>query len=99
MAKIELTRSPFVKSTLKNRYPQLMVFIVMLAGYIFAIVAGLIGTSVGSRNFSIVFVWIAWWAILILVAVPFLDAAGARSARFLCPGNGSSAGQSSIRRK
>ena len=71
MAKIELTRSPFVKSTLKNRYPQLMVFIVMLAGYIFAIVAGLIGTSVGSRNFSIVFVWIAWWAILILVAVPF----------------------------
>jgi ferredoxin len=71
MAKIELTRSPFIKNTLKSRYPQLAVFIVMLVGYIFAILAGLIGTPVGSHNFSIVFVWIAWWAILILVAVPF----------------------------
>jgi ferredoxin len=72
MAKIELTRIPFIKEALKSRYPQLAVFIVMLMGYIFAILAGLIGTPVGSRNFSIVFVWIAWWAILILVAVPFL---------------------------
>ena len=71
MAKIELTRSPFIKTALKSRYPQLAVFIVMLVGYIFAIIAGLVGTPVGSHNFSIVFVWIAWWAILILVAVPF----------------------------
>ena len=71
MAKIELTRSSFIKNTLKNRYPQLAVFVVMLVGYIFAILAGLVGTPVGSHNFSIVFVWIAWWAILILVAVPF----------------------------
>jgi len=71
MAKIELTRSLFVKNTLKSRYPQLAVFIVMLIVYIFAILAGLIGTPVGSHNFSIVFVWIAWWAILILIAVPF----------------------------
>ena len=71
MAKIELTRYRFLKSVLVNRYPQLAVFIVMLMGYVFAILAGLIGTPVGSHNFSIVFVWIAWWAILILVAVPF----------------------------
>jgi len=71
MAKIELTRSPLIKNALKSRYPQLAVFVVMLVGYIFAILAGLIGTPVGSHNFSIVFVWIAWWAILILVAVPF----------------------------
>ncbi|MBL8078198.1 MAG: 4Fe-4S binding protein [Anaerolineales bacterium] len=71
MAKIVLTRNPFIKNALKSRYPQLAVFIVMLVGYIFAILAGLIGTPVGSHNFSIVFVWIAWWAILILVAVPF----------------------------
>ncbi len=71
MAKIELTRNPFIKNTLKSRWPQLALFIVMLVGYIFAILAGLIGTPVGSQNFSIVFVWIAWWAILILVAVPF----------------------------
>lgn len=56
---------------LKHRGPQFAVFTVMLAGYLFAILAGLVGTPVGSHNFSIVFVWIAWWAILILVAVPF----------------------------
>jgi len=71
MSRVELTRNRFLKNILVNRYPQLAVFIVMLVGYIFAILAGLIGTPVGSHNFSIVFVWIAWWAILILVAVPF----------------------------
>ena len=71
MAKIELTRNLFAKNILKNRYPQLAVLIVMLIGYIFAIFASFIGTPVGSHNFSIVFIWIAWWAILILVAVPF----------------------------
>ncbi|MEW5939853.1 MAG: 4Fe-4S binding protein [Chloroflexota bacterium] len=68
---MELTRLPLLKTALKSRYPQLAVFVVMLAGFVFAIIAGLIGTPVGSRNFAIVFVWIAWWAILILVAVPF----------------------------
>ena len=71
MNRVELTRSRLIKNMLVSRYPQLAVFIVMLVGYIFAILAGLIGTPVGSHNFSIVFVWIAWWAILILVAVPF----------------------------
>jgi hypothetical protein len=71
MEKIEITGNLSIKNALKNRYPQLAVFVVMLVGYIFAILAGLIGTPVGSRNFSIVFVWIAWWAILILIAVPF----------------------------
>jgi polyferredoxin len=71
MAKIELTQNRLIKNVLKSRYPQFAVFMVMLVGYIFAILAGLVGTPVGSHNFSIVFVWIAWWAILILVAVPF----------------------------
>ncbi len=71
MSRVELTRLPIIKSAIKSRWPQLAVFIVMLIGYVFAILAGLIGTPVGSHNFSIVFVWIAWWAILILVAVPF----------------------------
>src|SRR5919109_869835 len=70
MSKLELTRIPYLKTALKSRYPQFAVFIVMLVGYVFAILAGLIGTPEGSHNFSIVFVWIAWWAILILVAVP-----------------------------
>lgn len=71
MSRLELTGNLLIKSALKNRWPQLAVFFVMLIGYIFAIMAGLLGTQVGNHNFSIVFVWIAWWAILILVAVPF----------------------------
>jgi polyferredoxin len=70
MSRIELTRNPMLKGALVNRYPQMAVFVVMLAGYLFAILAGLLSTPVGNRNFSIVFVWIAWWAVLILVAVP-----------------------------
>ena len=69
---MELTRFPIIKSILKSRWPQLVIFAVFLAGFVIAIMAGFIGTPVGSRNFGIVFVWIAWWAILILVAVPFL---------------------------
>jgi hypothetical protein len=71
MSRLELTGHRLIKNMLINRWPQLAVFIVMLVGYLFAIMAGLVGTQVGNHNFSIVFVWIAWWAILILVAVPF----------------------------
>jgi polyferredoxin len=69
--RFELTRFPLIKSLLKNRWPQLLVWLVMLAGFLFAILSGFFGTPVGNRNFGIVFVWIAWWAVLILVAVPF----------------------------
>ncbi len=72
MMKLELTSNRVVKALVKSRYPQLVLLAIMLVGYAFAIMAGLIGTPVGNRNFSIVFVWIAWWAALILVVVPFL---------------------------
>jgi polyferredoxin len=72
MTRLELTRSGYVKAALKSRYPQLLILALMLAGFLFAIAAGVLGTPVGSSNFSIVFVWIAWWAVLILVAVPLL---------------------------
>ena len=68
----DLTQIPVAKALLVNRWPQFLARVLALAGFIFAIVAGLAGTPVGSRNFSIVFVWIAWWALLILVAVPVL---------------------------
>ncbi len=72
MSRLELTRSPILKRLLISRIPQLAVMLVLLSAYVFAILAGAIGTPVGNHNFSIVFVWIAWWAVLILVAVPFL---------------------------
>ncbi len=71
MSRLELTGNSFIKNILKSRGPQLVVFTATLAFYLFAILAGFAGTPVGNHNFSIVFVWIAWWAILILVAVPF----------------------------
>ena len=72
MIGMELTRHALVKSALKSRVPQVIVGALLLAGYVFAIMAGWLGTPVGNGNFSIVFVWIAWWALLILVAVPVL---------------------------
>lgn len=70
MFRYDLTQLPLVKSLLKSRWAQWIVQAAALAGFVFAIVAGLVGTPVGSRNFGIVFVWIAWWALLMLVAVP-----------------------------
>lgn len=78
---MELTRFSIIRSAVRSRWPQFAVVVVMLAGYLFAILAGLIGTPVGSHNFAITFVWIAWWAFLILVAVPFFG----RSWCAVCP--------------
>jgi polyferredoxin len=72
MSHLELTRSRTIRAALTSRYPQLILLVLMLAGFLFAIAAGILGTPVGSSNFSIVFVWIAWWGALILVAVPLL---------------------------
>jgi polyferredoxin len=58
-----------------SRWPQFGVAVVALAGFVFAITAGLAGTPVGSRNFAIIFVWIAWWALLMLAVVPLLGRA------------------------
>lgn len=72
MTSIELTRNRLVKATLRNRWPQFVIRAIALAGFLFAILSGLIGTPVGNHNFSIVFVWIVWWALLMLIVVPFL---------------------------
>jgi len=69
---MNIVRYPLIKAALKNRWPQFTIMLVALTGFLLAILSGLFGTPVGSRNFGIVFVWIAWWAILMLVAVPFL---------------------------
>src|SRR3990172_1685528 len=70
MMRYDLTRLPLVKPLLKSRWPQFILTALLLAGFVFAILAGLAGTPVGSRNFGIVFVWIAWWAALMLIAIP-----------------------------
>ena len=68
----DLTQIPLLRRILVSRWPQFILTTVALVGFLLAILSGFIGTPVGSRNFGIIFVWIAWWAILMLVAVPFL---------------------------
>ncbi len=73
MTRYDLT--PIVQPLLKNRLPQFIIQAIALGGFIFAIIAGLVGTPVGNHNFSIVFVWIGWWALLMLIAVPLFGRA------------------------
>jgi len=59
-------------SLLKKRGWQVALTTVMLAGLVFTAVAGWIGTPIGSRNFAIAFVWIGWFAALIIFLIPFI---------------------------
>ncbi len=70
MARRELTRSAPLRELLRSRWPQLVVTASMLGGFFLVVAAGLLGTPVGNRNLATVGVWIAWWAGLLLVAVP-----------------------------
>ena len=81
MMPLELTRFAPVRGFLKSRWPQLMIQLITLAGLALVIASGLLGTPVGNRNFGIVMVWIGWWAVLMLVAVPLLG----RSWCSVCP--------------
>lgn len=68
----DLLRWPLLGTLLRSRWPQLLVRGAALAGLGLAILAGLVGTPVGSHNLGIVLVWIAWWSLLILLALPLL---------------------------
>ena len=81
MTRLDLTRFPKVNAVLKNRWPQFLLRAVTLAGFTFTILAGLMGSVVGSHNFAIIFVWIAWWTALKLFFIPF----GGRSWCSICP--------------
>jgi polyferredoxin len=67
-----LLRLTPLKKILTNRWPLLILRAIALGGFGFAILVGIFGTPVGNRNFAIVAVWIAWWAVLMLILVPFL---------------------------
>ncbi len=79
--RINLYRLPWIRPLLESRLPQFLVRSLTLAGFIFTIVAGLFGSRVGSHNFAIIFVWIAWWTALKLAFIPL----GGRSWCSVCP--------------
>ena len=66
-----LERAPLLARVLKARAFQPALMLLTLAVFTLAIATGLLGTPAGSRNFGIVFVWIVWWALLIVALVPF----------------------------
>jgi ferredoxin len=68
--RIELTKNPLLKRLLQWRGFQPLLMLVTLFGFVLAVMTGLFGTPVGSKNFAIIFVWIVWWALLKIVLVP-----------------------------
>ena len=79
--RVNLYRLPWLRPLLASRWPQFLVRALALAGFVFAIAAGLFGSAVGSHNFAIIFVWIAWWSAFKLVFIPL----GGRSWCSICP--------------
>jgi polyferredoxin len=69
-APFDLTRVPLFKRLLATRWFPWLGMTLTLPLFLLAILTGLFGTPAGSRNFGIIFVWIVWWAALILVLVP-----------------------------
>lgn len=69
--RFELTGIPLVKRVLVSRWLQWSLVALTLPFFLLAILTGLFGTPAGNRNFGIVFVWIVWWALLILLLLPF----------------------------
>jgi hypothetical protein len=66
-----LARLPLLNTILKSRGIQPALMLATLFFFTLALLTGLFGTPVGSRNFGMIFVWIVWWALLIIVLVPF----------------------------
>src|SRR3990170_977698 len=66
----DLLQIPLLRSVLKHRAFQFALMALNLFFFMVVILSGLLGTSVGNRNFSIIFVWIVWWALLIMLLIP-----------------------------
>ena len=79
--RVDLTRISWLRSLLASRWPIFLARSLTLAGFLFTILVGLIGSPVGSHNFAIIFVWIAWWTALKLAFIPL----GGRSWCSVCP--------------
>ena len=79
--RFDLLRIRWLRRILVGRWPLLLARTLTLAGFVFTILAGIFGSVVGSHNFAIIFVWIAWWTALKLVFIPV----GGRSWCSICP--------------
>jgi polyferredoxin len=78
---LDLLSIRWLRPVLVNRWPQFLARAIILAGFAFTILVGLLGSPVGSHNFAIIIVWVAWWTALKLGFIPF----GGRSWCSICP--------------
>ncbi len=79
--RFDLAALPWLRPFIESRWPLFVTRSLALAGLVFTILAGLLGPRVGSHNFAIILVWIAWWTALKLVFIPL----GGRSWCSVCP--------------
>lgn len=79
--RLDLAQVPWLRPLIESRWPLFLARVITLAGFIFTILAGIFGSPVGSHNFAIIFVWIAWWTALKLFFIPL----GGRSWCSVCP--------------
>lgn len=79
--RFDLAQIHWLRPVIASRWPLFLARSITLAGLVFTILAGLIGTPVGGQNFAIIFVWIAWWTALKLLFIPL----GGKSWCSICP--------------
>lgn len=79
--RLNLYRIAWLRPLIESPWPQFLVRLLSMSGFVFVIASGLFGSVVGSHNFAIIFVWIAWWSALKLVFIPF----GGRAWCSICP--------------
>ncbi len=79
--KFELTRFKWLESLLKKRWFQFALFVPNVFFFAVIMLAAFFGTPIGNANFSIIYVWIVWWAALKFFFIPI----GGRSWCMMCP--------------
>lgn len=70
-----------IRWLLGRRVFQFAVIAPNLAAFTLIVLAGLVGTETGAMNAATIFVWLAWWGLLVLVLVPL----GGRAWCAMCP--------------
>ncbi|MFQ5342968.1 MAG: 4Fe-4S binding protein [Anaerolineae bacterium] len=68
--RFDLLQIPVIRQMLRWRAFQWVLTTFTLFFFALAILTGFFGTPAGSKNFSIIFVWIVWWALVIILLVP-----------------------------
>ncbi len=79
--RFELTRFGWIKNLLKQRWFQYALILPNVFFFMVILIAAFFGTPVGNANFSIIFVWIVWWVVLIAAMLPL----GGRVWCAMCP--------------